>query len=437
MRSKAFTRFTKKYAATTHLMGTAIVVVVGVALFVAGLAVSFRLILEPFAIWISGVWNSAIGRFVPRESIAATNHLLGGTFILLGALVALYGARRFMRRVAHIIDPSTASTGVVNRYIQRLELARAPKIVALGGGTGLSTLLRGLTGYTSNITAIVTVTDDGGSSGALRAEYSIAPPGDIRNCLVALAESESGMSALFNHRFVNGSLQNHTVGNIMMVGLMEQSKGNLDQAVQLASKVLAVQGKVIPATLDHVTLRAIMDDGQEICGETKIVAARKKIRRIYLEPPDVKAHPSAVEAIEEADLVVIGPGSVFTSVIPNLLVPGIAEAIARSKAKSVYICNVMTQPGESDSFSAAEHVMAIEANVSGKFAQKVLVNTARPSEEALEKYKAQGQSFVQPDSDRIRENSYGVIEGDFMNVSDYVRHDAVALAMALDRLARK
>ena len=308
-------------------------------------------------------------------------------------------------------------------------------IVAMGGGTGLSTLLRGLKQHSSNITAIVTVTDDGGSSGKLIKDKGMIPPGDIRNCLVALADAEKSMTDLFQHRFRNdsGSLSGHSIGNLLIAAFVDQAQGDFEKAVESASAVLAIRGRVLPSTLEHVRLRALLEDGVEICGETAIVQAGKRIRKVFLDPPSVQPHPSALEAIADADIILVGPGSVFTSVIPNLLVPGIVDALRQAKAPKVYVCNVMTQPGESDSFSASEHVSALLNSVEARFFDYVLLNSAAPSESALEAYREAGQHWVEPDMDRIRAMGFRVIAGNFMSESDVVRHDAMRVA---DRLLK-
>ena len=320
----------------------------------------------------------------------------------------------------------------MDAYARRQHLAKGPRIVAIGGGTGLSTLLRGIKQYTSNITAIVTVTDDGGSSGGLVTEMGIQPPGDIRNCLVALADAEKRMTDLFQHRFKksSGVFSGHSIGNVLIAGFYEQT-GDLDAALHMASDVLAIRGRVLPSTKAHVKLRALMVDDTEISGETAIVESNKRIRRVYLDPDDVEAHPEALEAIADADLICIGPGSVFTSVIPNLLVPGMAKAVRESRALRVYVCNVMTQPGESDSFTAAEHLMAIEANVDGRICDYVLVNDHSPSDEAMVRYREFDQDLVEPDLERLGQMGYRTVTGDYMSDSDYVRHDPARLASAL------
>ncbi len=358
-------------------------------------------------------------------------HWIGGVLVFLGVALLVISVRNVLNHIIETFSPDT-KTGHAEIYRRKQLLAQGPQIVALGGGTGLSTLLRGWKEHSSNITAIVTVTDDGGSSGRLIHEKGMIPPGDIRNCLVALADSEQEMQYLFQYRFKDGgSLSGHSMGNLIITALVEQAKGDFEQAINIASKVLAIRGQVMPSTLDHVGLHALLDNDQEISGETAIVDAGRKIRELRLAPSDVEAYQPALDAIADADIICIGPGSVYTSVIPNLLIPGVAQALKESKAIKVYICNVMTQKGESDSFTASEHVGAIMQQVKERVFDYVLVNTGVPNDASLEKYRAVGQIFVDPDIDRIKAMGLRVIPGNFMSDTDYVRHDQVKVVSKL------
>ncbi|MCH8274068.1 MAG: YvcK family protein [Armatimonadetes bacterium] len=325
---------------------------------------------------------------------------------------------------------------IVGTFLKRQVLSAGPNVVAVGGGTGLSTLLRGLKHKTSRITAVVTVTDEGGSSGRLREDKKILPPGDIRNCLVALADAEKAMTDLFQHRFegASGSLSGHSTGNLLIAAMVDIT-GDFDKAVQEISHVLAIRGRVLPATLESVRLRAEMEDGSEICGEPNIVSSGLRIRRIFLDPADAAPLPEVLMAIAEADVIAIGPGSIFTSVIPPLLVPGVAQAIAESNAVKVYICNVMTQPGESDEFTASDHVHAFEANVGTRVFDHVLLNKAIPGEYLLKKYAGFGQEFVEPDTDRIRGMGLRPVAANLISETDLVRHDPMRIADSVIRIA--
>ena len=246
------------------------------------------------------------------------------------------------------------------------------------------------------------------------------------------------MTALFQHRFQkdSGSLSGHSMGNLLIAALVDQASGDFEAAVGIASDVLNIRGRVVPATLDHVRLKAILDDGREISGETAIVHSGSKIRRIHLDPVNCTPHRSAIEAILDADLICIGPGSVYTSIIPNLLVPGISQALHDAVSPRVYICNVMTQPGESDRFTASEHVTSIQINVEKRIFDHVMVNTAMPSQNAVEKYREYGQHVVEPDIDVIRTMGFRTVTGNFISETDVVRHDPARLAARLIQLAR-
>ena len=420
------------FAPTADLFRFVALGVAGLLLVLLGLFMSFRSVLGPVFESISRGWERFLVDTVGVQDPMSTTHLMGGVFLLTGGLAVARGVSGFLKRLSGDSNGQGKNT-LVGGYLKRMQLSRGPRIVALGGGTGLSTLLRGLKMYSSNITAVVTVTDDGGSSGRLTAETGIIPPGDMRNCLVALADAEKRMTDLFQHRFTggSGSLSGHNLGNLLITAFVEQAGGDVDKALDLASEVLNIRGRVLPSTTDHVTLKALMDDGTEIHGESSIARASEKVQRIYLCPSEPKPHQAALEAIRDADIVCIGPGSVFTSVIPNLLVPGIAEALAESQAIKVYICNVMTQHGESDHYTAAEHVVAIQANVPNRVFDYVMVNTGSPSQDLLRRYQASGQDFVTPDTDRIKQMGFKPVAGNFMSESDYVRHDPLRIAQRL------
>ncbi|RYG30229.1 YvcK family protein, partial [bacterium] len=400
----------------------------GVVALVLGGALSFKNLVLPFFGWLFGIFRKWAEQIVPGNA-AQVIHLLGGLLLLVGGLFMWYGIRALMTHIIETLNPSLKG-GKVDVYMRRQMLAQGPRVVALGGGTGLSTLLRGLKNHTSNITAVVTVTDDGGSSGKLVRDKGMIPPGDIRNCLVALADAEKAMIDLFQHRFKDdsGSLSGHSIGNLLLAALSDQSKGDFEVAVQKASDVLAIRGQVMPSTFDQVALKAELEDGSVVEGETSIVAAGPKIKRLFLNPRDVQANRSAIEAIRVADIIVMGPGSVYTSIIPNLLVPGMAEALAASPAPKVYVCNVMTQRGESEGMTASQHAAAIQEQVGRRVFDYIIVNTAIPSESAIEKYAGAGQQPVEADIDRLRAMNQRILPGDYMSETDLVRHDPMKVA---------
>ncbi len=412
--------------------------ILGLLALALGFGLSFKGAILPVLGWLSSVTSAGVMQFVQPDKVELTKWLLGGVMLLLGLFLTIRSIQYAIDHVLETINPALRVGKVGDIYVKRQHLAQGPRVVAIGGGTGLSTLLRGLKRHTSNITAIVTVTDDGGSSGRLIKDKGMIPPGDIRNCLVALADAEKSMTDLFQHRFKNdsGSLSGHSMGNLLIAALVDQAKGDFEKAIEIASDVLAIRGRVVPSTLAHVSLRAELENGIEVCGETAIVQAGSKIKQIYLNPEECEPTQEALDAIAAADMVVIGPGSVFTSLIPNLLVPGIMNALKNTKAAKIYICNVMTQPGESDAFTASQHVGAILSNVDGKPFDTVLVNNGLPTEEALHKYRDSRQHFVEPDVDRIRAMGLRYIQGNFMSETDVVRHDPMKLAARLLTLVR-
>lgn len=311
-----------------------------------------------------------------------------------------------------------------------------PRIVSLGGGTGLSSLLRGLKKCDADLSAIVTVTDDGGSSGRLREELGVLPPGDIRNCMIALSEDEHLMSRLFRFRFnSDGSLHNHSFGNLFLTA-MAGVTGDFAEAVHLTSEVLAIKGVIYPLTNSNVSLNAELEDGSIVRGETRITGSNQRIRRVYLNPADARALPNALKAIGTADVITIGPGSLYTSLIPNLLVKEVVAAIHDSPATKIYIQNIMTQPGETVGYSAADHVKALSDHCDGLMFPNILVNNREPSSSILKKYDAERAALVDIDKDRLRALQLNIVERDLLAEDGVVRHDPDRLARAVFEMAR-
>lgn len=324
------------------------------------------------------------------------------------------------------------------------------RIVAIGGGTGLSTLLRGLKQYVKGespwviekLSAIVTVTDEGGSSGVLRKEFGMLPPGDIRNCIVALAEEEQLLSRLFNYRFeTESALRGHSLGNLLLAALTEIT-GGFESAILAASEVLAIRGHIFPSTLADVRLRAICADGSELVGEMAISGdplqttprpIHARISRLTIEPADVVPVDGALEAIGDADLILIGPGSLYTSILPNLVIEKIGDALRKAEALRVYVCNVMTQPGETDGYTAEDHLSAI-IDHAGLVADVIVINGRRPSDVLLETYQEKNQFPVTFDVRAIREFGVTPFFGDIISEGDFVRHDPIGLAETVFRL---
>ena len=396
-----------------------------------GVGLSFRALILPV---LERAYNIAyrLAAGVAGENVEEALWIGGGLFLLLGLFLTYRATRAAMDHFVETLNPGLKG-GKMDVYRRRQQLAQGPRVVAIGGGTGLSTLLRGLKVHTSNITAVVTVTDDGGSSGRLMRDKAMIPPGDIRNCLVALADAEKSMTDLFQHRFdrASGGLSGHSMGNLLIAALVDQAHGDFERAIEIASDVLAIRGRVVPSTLDRVGLCAEMHDGSRVCGETAIAGSAGRIRRIELDVPACRPTREALDAIARADLIVIGPGSVYTSVVPNLIVPEVAEALRIAPAPKVYVCNVMTQPGETDDFGAAEHVDALLSHVGPGVIDYALVNTALPSEEARRKYAHAGQNFVEPDVDRVRALGVRPLAGDYVSETDVVRHDPMKVASRL------
>lgn len=320
----------------------------------------------------------------------------------------------------------------------------ALRIVAIGGGTGLSTLLHGLKDYARagsvpevDITAVVTVSDDGGSSGRLRREFDVLPPGDIRNCMVALSEDAALLSRLFQYRFASGrGLKGHSFGNLFLTALTHVT-GDFAAAVKLSAEVLAIAGRIYPSTTANVSLEAVLEDGTRVQGETRISKSQARIRRVLLKPRRHKPMPETLEAIARADLITFGPGSLFTSVIPNLLVDGIPEAIERSKAAKVYYVNLMWQPGETMEFKASDHVNAIYRHTGMSLLDYVITNTTRVRPALKKRYAKTAAQPVENDWDELDRLGLKVIAKDLIRQSEKVRHDSRAIADLAVQLALK
>ena len=324
------------------------------------------------------------------------------------------------------------------------------RVVAIGGGTGLSTLLKGLKQYVlpsaeissqtakpaiRDLSAVVTVSDDGGSSGRLRKELNMLPPGDIRNCIVALSEDEALLSKLFRHRFDKGSgLEGHSFGNLFLAALTSLTS-DFSEAVRLSSEILLTRGHIYPATTSNVELEAEMEDGTRVRGETKITAYKGRIRELFLVPPDVNPMPQTLEAIAHADMITIGPGSLFTSLIPNLLVRGISEAIVESRATKVYICNLMTQANESLDLTAADHIRALNRHAQGQIFDYALINRTPASKQLKGKYASEGACQIVNDLEAIEALGVIPVLGDYLEEAKVARHNTSRVARDLMHLA--
>ncbi|MEG4816647.1 gluconeogenesis factor YvcK family protein [Microcoleus sp. K5-D4] len=363
------------------------------------------------------------------------NYVSGPIIIAGGILLILWGQTRSLNSITQVLMPE-GNEELVDRLLNHRRLNRGPKIVAIGGGTGLSNLLRGLKDYSAKITAIVTVADDGGSSGRLRREIGVLPPGDIRNCLAALADEEKLLTELFQYRFRAGDgLVGHSFGNLFLTA-MSDIAGDLEQAIAASSKVLAVRGEVLPATLSDVSLWAELADGRRIEGESSITKANGQILKIGCTPANPPALPRAVEGLREADFIIIGPGSLYTSVIPNLLVPEIADAIANSEVPRIYVCNIMTQPGETDGYSVADHIRAIDRACGRPLFDAVVVQGKVPSAKALIRYSQEDSYPVVLDREAVTQLGRRVVIANVMDEDEntgLIRHNSQRLAGMLLR----
>ena len=363
--------------------------------------------------------------------------IFGIVIIICGIVFVVLGIGKIIVSLITLFLPERERE-LVNILYQKRYLERGPKIVAIGGGHGLSNLILGLKEYTSNITAIVTVADSGGSSGRLREEFNIVAPGDIRNCLVALADSSALMGDLFQFRFsTNSQLQGHNFGNLFLTAMVQLTGGDFEKAVKESSKILAIRGKVIPSTVHNVHLIAEYVDGSRTQGEAKIPNAGVQIKRLYLTPEDCTPTQEALEAIAASEIIILGPGSLYTSVIPNLIIKGVAEAIAKSSAFRIYVCNVMTQQGETEKYSASDHVRAIVDHTNPKVIDACIVNNAIAPDHMLSRYKVENSHPVKADIEKIKDLGYRVVEENLLSITDYVRHDSAKLTAALIKLIER
>ena len=361
---------------------------------------------------------------------------------ILGQLLIVFGVVSIIAKLWKSTPKGISNVTRADQMYKEVKLKSGPKIAALGGGTGLSSLLRAIKKITSNVTAIVTVADNGGNSGVLRKELGILPPGDIRNCMIALSETESTMDELLNYRFKDGTLSGYCIGNLVLVALSDMQGGFL-KGIQSASDVLAVTGQVLPVTLDNVHLSAQMDSGEVVEGEDLVGSAQREhggyIKKVYLNPEKAAALPEALDALEKADIITFGPGSLYTSILPNLLVEGVTETIKKSKALKIYISNLMTQPGETENYDVFAHVRAIEEHVGEKLFDYILINNKmKIPEYLLERYRQEYAQPVEQGNPQSVKGEYIIVSDNLMeNVDDRVRHSAEGLANAINKVYNK
>ncbi len=375
---------------------------------------------------------------IRKAALVLPSNVLAAVFILIGSIIFFKG---WQKTTLSIMDMNSAkgNSNLLERLYRRRKLNRGAKVVAIGGGTGLSMLLRGIKRYTSNVTAIVTVGDDGGSSGRLREEMGILPPGDIRNCIAALGDDEDLITELFQYRFKTGEgLEGHSFGNLFLTALCAIT-GNMVKAIKESASVLNIRGVVLPATLDDMKLGAEFEDGRVVHGESSIPEAHGQIKRLFTEPENCKALPEAIDAIGDADLIILGPGSLYTSVIPNLLVNGIVDALQKAKAKKIYVCNIMTQPGETTDYTVASHINALFKHAGGKkIVDAVLVNNSLP-DNISEGYAQAGSIPVRLDMENINPIGVEIVSQKLIqeNKEGLVRHSSNRVARAIHYWYRK
>ena len=403
-----------------------LMIVTGVVFASIGICILFDL--RPILFVINLVQK--IANKVPSDLVALL-------FVLIGGIIFLEGWQKSSFSLLDL-NGEREEKSLLEELYKRRKLNNGPKIVAIGGGTGLSTLLKGIKKITNNITAVVTVGDDGGSSGRLRQELGVLPPGDIRNCVAALASDEDLMTELMQYRFKNGEgLEGHSFGNLFLTALCNIT-GDMFRAVRATSNVLSIRGRVLPSTLDDMRLAAEMEDGTIVRGESLIPEAKKKIKRLFCEPANCKALDEVIDAIKQADLIILGPGSLYTSVIPNLLIDEISKAISKSTAKKIYICNIMTQPGETDDFSVSDHVRTVLEHAKyPNIIDTVMVNSVLP-QSLIDMYKAAKAEPVVLDKSKLEKMGIKVSECRLTeNDQKLIRHSSYKLARAIYAWYRK
>jgi len=382
----------------------------------------------------------SIYNFLSCIKSIASAEIVAVPVIFAGAVLFFKGWQKSNLSMLDIRNGKEKETMLESLY-RRRKLNKGPKIVAIGGGTGLSMLLKGIKSITNNITAVVTVGDDGGSSGRLREEMGVLPPGDIRNCIAALADDEDLVTKLFQYRFnVGEGLKGHSFGNLFLTALCSIT-GDMVRAVKESSNVLSIRGRVLPSTLDNMKLVAEMEDGRIIHGESSIPEAGGKIKRLFTEPADCKALPEVIQAIKEADLIIMGPGSLYTSVVPNLLIKEIASEVAKSNAKKIYVCNIMTQKGETDNYSVASHVNALIKHAgSSQILDAVLVNHSIPND-ISPNYAKVGSFPVVLDMENLAPTGIKLVSGNLLeeeqSKNGLVRHSFHRVARAVYYWYRK
>jgi len=396
--------------------------------------------------WIAVIFLGALFAFLASASIFFYAFEVGGQrfgsngkLLLIAALLCfslagfclITGIYRLVKSMWELVDRRGGRKGLIDAAYERAVLAAGPKVVAIGGGTGLACVLTGLKDYSRDITAIVSMADDGGSSGKLRQELGINPPGDVRKCLIAMADEEPLMSELLDYRFPENELGGHNFGNLFLTALA-RIRGDFGEAVREANRILSVRGQVLPSTLESVMLVATHEDDTKTTGQALISKTVKRIKRLDVRPDPQPVAADIVKAIEEADLIVIGPGSLYTSVIPNLLIKGMAEALSRSKAKRVFVCNIMTYEGETRGYDLPDFLKAIDEHTfPHRVYDHVLLNNGKHGDTGIITIKERGAHPVRYDASQYVHSPFKLVMADVVNPAFPIRHDTSKLARAL------
>jgi len=393
-------------------------IVLGLFLLSSGLAVATNL---HFGLFFERL-ITAISLEMVDSSPLFLKIITGVLTAIVGLIIIFWSLGKIEKKIS---DDLLSNNELVDILYENSLLGKGPQIVSLGGGTGLSNLLRGLKKYSNNLTALVTVADDGGSSGKLRQEMGILPPGDIRNCLIALADIEPLMQKLMKYRFkCEGNLKGHSFGNLFIAAMNQIVDGDFEEAVKASSKVLAIKGQVLPATNENIQLGAIYQDKTVRMGESLIPEKGRKIEKVFLKPATCKPTADALKAISDAEIITIGPGSLYTSILPNLLVNGIASSIKESQAVKIYVCNVMTQPGETDGYTVFDHVQALIDHVGSDIIDYVIVNDKDAPEQLSKKYRAEGAYQVENDLEKVKEAGFKVVSDNLLSGNGFLRHNS-------------
>lgn len=408
------------------------IVILGLITLIFGLALVFKA--HPVTRIAQFTWNTL--SFI-ADNIPPT--ISGIITISLGIFLLIYSFFKANKQILTLVAPDESS--LLETLDRALMENKGIKIVAIGGGTGLSNMLKGLKNYTSNITAVVTVADDGGSSGRLRKTMDIVPPGDIRNCIAALSHDDEVITQLFQYRFDKESpqdLQNHSFGNLFLTALVELGGSrNMADAVKHACRILKARGSVLPVSNTPMQLIAEMEDGRKILGESKIPEANGRIKKLSCEESIPVVLPEVIDSIKDSEIIILGPGSLYTSILPNLLVPDLVTAISQSTAIKIYVCNVMTQPGETTNYSVSDHVQALREHTQNvvedfsKLVDYVVVNDSSPHKKQLEKYKADNQHPVELEYGLVKELGLKIYPTNLLQKGDFVRHNPYKLSKAI------